>query len=200
MDDYEIMKDIKATCDMLHVNWMRVTDHVYRSIPKLIRDQFPYDMQKSVCQYWATYKKTVLHLDENNEYVNDAENFFEDFMEVTGFTEEKILSDIYPVTPESYRKAFPKKQAVAEYLRILSPYMEFSHEDYMDLVNSPSTPNSMDVEKADMLRYCKDHGIDMYELVYRVASSIPTLKYNEQLTPEENAYAYWETYKEAVLQ
>ena len=52
----------------------------------------------------------------------------------------------------------------------------------------------------DMLRYCKETGIDMNELVGWVASAIPKLKYDDQLTSEENAYAYWETYKEAVLQ
>lgn len=51
----------------------------------------------------------------------------------------------------------------------------------------------------DMLQYCKETGIGMNELIGWVVSAIPKLKYDDQLTSEENAYAYWETYKEIFL-
>ena len=50
----------------------------------------------------------------------------------------------------------------------------------------------------EMERYCKENDIDMSELIDRVVRAIPVLKYNDQLTKEENAYDYWNTYKEVL--
>ena len=60
-------------------------------MPDPVRAQYSYDVEIAVCHYWLVYKKGVLHLSEDSEYVGSCENYIQYFVESTKYLQKVEL-------------------------------------------------------------------------------------------------------------